>query len=99
MPQLLFLEVKNLGYTHEHIATLWKAVESLRLEQHVVLWAMDAAHYDIVKTATGGKALIIWGYNDQDFSDAVSTVPFPAPVPPPVLVCISLTCLDYPVNS
>lgn len=46
------------------------------------MWAMDPAHYDILQSATSGKARVIWGYMDQDFSDQISTVSFPSPVPP-----------------
>lgn len=56
------------------------------MQEHVAVWAMDAAHYEILQNATQGKARTIWGYMDQQFSDQVSTVPFPSPVPPDIRV-------------
>lgn len=47
---------------------------------------MDSAHFEILQTATDGRARTVWGYMDQQFSDQISTVPFPAPVPPNVTV-------------
>lgn len=58
----------------------------MHVQEYVAVWAMDPAHFDILRTATGGQARTIWGYMDQEFSDQVSTVPFPSPVPPQVVV-------------
>eukprot|EP00892_Ulva_mutabilis_P010388 jgi/Ulvmu1/7721/UM039_0027.1 len=78
----LFLEPKRNTYASDSLAQLWGLVEELELQEYVAVWAMDPAHYDILQNATEGKAVVIWGYMDQEFSDQVSTVPFPAPVPP-----------------
>lgn len=82
----LFLELKNTGYTVESVAKIWEHVEELGIENKVALWAMDRAHYQILKGAAEGRVQVVWGYLDQHFADVVSTVPFPAPVPPPIAV-------------
>jgi hypothetical protein len=82
----LFLELKNHAYTTADAADIWDQVQRLHVEPNVALWAMDAPHYSILKAATGGAVQVIWGYMDQNFSDVVSSVPHPAPVPPPVQV-------------
>lgn len=91
----LFLEPKRATYQQQPLAQMWGMVEALNLEEHVAVWAMDADHYDILHVATGGRARVIWGYMDQDFSDQVSTVPFPAPFPPDVQVGPCITPLRH----
>ena len=82
----LFLDVKNRGFTTETVSEIWGAVQRLDLQRRVALWAVDAAHYQVLQSAAGGAVQAIWGYMDQDFEDALSAVPFPAPVPPAVQV-------------
>lgn len=50
--------------------------------ERVALWAQDATHYDIVKSVASGGLQVVWGVMDQDFTDRVSTVRAPAPLPP-----------------
>jgi hypothetical protein len=84
--QRLFLEAKNTAYNVDSVAKIWEHVEELGIENRVALWAMDRAHYQILKGVAEGRVQVIWGYLDQHFADVVSTVPFPAPVPPPIEV-------------
>lgn len=105
----LFLELKNAAYTPQDAAEVWDQAQHLRIAEHVALWAFDAAHYNIIKSAAGGAINVIWGYMDRAFSDVVSDVPFPAPVPPQVEVspgaalkdgnsasCCCNCCLHFP---
>jgi hypothetical protein len=78
----MLLDLKNAAYSQESIQRIWDLVQSLNIVQHVALWAVDKAHYDIIKSVGGGGLQVVWGYMDQDFSDSISTLPYPAPFPP-----------------
>jgi hypothetical protein len=83
----LFLEPKRNTYENAALSELWGMVETFGLSGAVAVWVMDSDHYDVLMDATRGAARTIWGYMDQEFEDQISTVPFPAPVPPVVRVC------------
>lgn len=61
----LFLEPKRNMYSKTSLETLWRMVEKLQLQSRVAIWAMDAAHYNILMEATRGRAHVIWAYMDQ----------------------------------
>jgi hypothetical protein len=82
----LFLEPKSRTYQPDMISRIWQTVTELKLDKHVALWAMDTTHYDILTVATGGNVRIIWSYMDREFSDQISTVPYPSPIPPRIPV-------------
>lgn len=84
-PPLLCLEVKNRGYTVSSIAQVWRTVAQLQLQQLVALWVVDHAHLAIVRAAAPG-ARMIWGFMDQPFQDAVSSVAVARAVPPNIPV-------------
>jgi hypothetical protein len=78
----MFLELKNAAYDQASMQKILELVQRLDIVDRVALWAVDKAHYDIVKSVGGGALQAVWGYMDQDFSDSISTIPYPAPFPP-----------------
>lgn len=81
-PPRLLLEPKGRMFEVAALQSFWALAGKHRVRDRIALYAVDRAHHDIVMEATQSKVRIIWGYMDQDFADHISSVPFPAPVPP-----------------
>ena len=85
-PPRLLLDLKGSAYSVPVVQRITTLAKSAGVADRLAVWAVDEVHAAIVREGSQGGLALIWGCMDQPWSDEISSVPFPAPFPPPVLV-------------